>query len=91
MDTVNSVRLIDTPQPGSVSQAVFVGELCDRECAELDHTGRTTVTEQNSSILFLVWCVTVSGPSRKIKNLDRIVVVMTSCRTLIVPSWNRVQ
>ena len=50
MDTVNSVRLIDTPQPGSVSQAVFVGELCDRECAELDHAGRTISTEQNSSI-----------------------------------------
>ena len=89
VDTSKSVGLTDAPQPGSVSQTVFMGELCDRECAELDHTGRTTVTEQNSSILFLVWCVTVSGPSRKILTLDRITVVITSCLTSFVPNWNR--
>ena len=54
MDTSKSVGLTDAPQPGSVTQAVFVGELCDRECAVLDHTGRTTVTEQKSSISSLV-------------------------------------
>ena len=54
MDTSTSVGLTDAPQPGPVTQAVFVGELCDRECAVLDHTGRTTVTEQQSSISSLV-------------------------------------
>ena len=49
VDISKSVGLTDVPQPGSVSQAVFVGELCDRECTQLDHTGRTTVTELNSS------------------------------------------
>ena len=39
---------------------------------------------------FLVWCVSVSGPSRKIITLDRIAVVMASCLTLTVPSWNRI-
>ena len=48
MDTINSVGLTDAPQPGSVSQAVFVGESRDRECAVLDHTGRRTITEENS-------------------------------------------
>ena len=33
---------------------MFVGELCDRECAELDHTGIRTVAEQNSSISSVV-------------------------------------
>ena len=54
MDTSKSVRLTDAPQPGTVSQALFVGELCQRECAELDHTGRTTVTAKNSVISSLV-------------------------------------
>ena len=54
VDTSKSVRLTDAPQPGTVSQALFVGELCQRECAELDHTGRTTVTAKNSVISSLV-------------------------------------
>ena len=54
MDTNKSVELTDVPQPGSVSQAVFVGELCDCECAELDHIGRTTFINQNSNISSLV-------------------------------------
>ena len=39
---------------------------------------------------FPVWCVTVSGPSRKIITLDRPTVVMAGCLTLIVTSWNRI-
>ena len=54
VDTSKSVGLTEAPQPGSVLQAVFVGELCDPECAVLDHTGRTTITEQNSSISSLM-------------------------------------
>ena len=34
-------------------------------------------------------CLTVSVPRRKIITLDRITVVMASCLTLFVPSWNR--
>ena len=33
--------------------------------------------------------LTVSGPSRKIITLDRIAVVMASCLTLFIRSWNR--
>ena len=54
VDTSKSVGLTDAPQPGSASLAVFVGELCDRECAVFDHTGKITVTEQNSSVSSLV-------------------------------------
>ena len=50
VDASKSVGLTDARQPVSVSQAVFLGELGDRECAELDHAGRTISTEQNSSI-----------------------------------------
>ena len=54
VDTSKSVGLTDAPQPGSVSQAVFVGESRDRKCAELDRASRITVTEQNSNISSLV-------------------------------------
>ena len=51
VDTNKAVGLTYAPQPGSVSQAVFVGELCDRECAELDHTN---VFEHSNSISSLM-------------------------------------
>ena len=49
VDTSKSVGLTGAPQPGSVSQAVFVGESCDRECDKLVLDSRTTFTEQHSS------------------------------------------
>ena len=88
MDTSKSVGLTDAPQPGSVSQAVFVSELYDRECAVLDHTRRTTVTEQKSSISSLVR--DRQRADSKNNNPRRPTVVMTSCMTLIVPNWNRI-
>eukprot|EP00904_Undaria_pinnatifida_P005817 jgi/Undpi1/2365/HiC_scaffold_13.g05748.m1 len=48
VDTSKSVRLTGAPQPGSVSQAVFVGEACDRKCAEWVLDSRTTFTDQHS-------------------------------------------
>ena len=48
VDTSKSVGLTGAPQPGSVSQAVFVGESCDRKCAEWVLDSRTTFTDQHS-------------------------------------------
>ena len=87
VDTNKAVGLTYAPQPGSVSQAVFVGELCGRECAEVNHTGGTTITEQNSISRLLR---DRERAESKIITLEKITVVMASCLTLIVPSWNRI-
>ena len=40
MDSRKSVGIPEAPQPGSVSQDVFVGERCDFECAEAIRAGK---------------------------------------------------
>ena len=82
------MELTDAPQPRSVSQAVFVGELCDREFAELDHKGRTTVAGQNSIISSLLR--DRERTESKITTLDRLSVGMARCLTLIVPDWIKI-
>lgn len=48
MDASKSVGLTGAPQPGSVSQAVLVGELCGRKFTEMCFAGMTTFPEQGS-------------------------------------------
>ena len=88
MDTNKSTELTDAPQPRSVSQTVFVGELCDRESAELDHTGRKTVAEQN--IIVSILLRDCERAESKTTTLDGLSVGMASCLTLIVPNWIKI-
>ena len=73
MDSRKSVGLPEAPQPGSVSQDVFVGEGCEFECAEAMRAGR-----------MMTKCATVNpetdGECREISKFRKVMKLARTAR-----------